>query len=245
MRYIFIFILIISTLMAENKNQKVTIGLGPYIQTQPYKNVDNILIASPVIFFDNSVFYIRWSRAGIYFLGSKEKNYAWGLSLTTQPRVYGYEANEIQGMDERKTTWEGGIAFSAKTKNTYIEIMALTDILDRYNSWILKTEFGYDLKFGDFLLYPSMIIIYQTDNFLNYYYGVKKDEELNLRKEYIPNHGLQLGIQTYIKYPITNNLSTLINLRVDRLSKEATHSPIVNEDYIYSALASIIYTFKY
>ncbi|WP_372998930.1 MipA/OmpV family protein [Sulfurimonas sp.] len=245
MKYILIFILIFSSLQAEEKKQKVTIGAGPYIQTQPYKNVDDIVIPSPVIFFDNGIAYVRWSRAGLYFFGDKQEDYAWGFSLTIQPRLYGYKASDIQGMDERKTTWEGGLAFSAKTGKAYIEIMALTDMLDRYESFIVKTEAGYDFEFANFSLYPSLILIYQSSDFLNYYYGVKKSEELGSRKEYIPNDGLQIGAQTYIKYPFTEKFSALINLRVDKISKEATQSPIVNDDYIYSGLLSLIYTFEY
>ena len=245
MRYILIFFLLFLNLNAQDEKQKLTIGFGPYIQTQPYENVDNILLPSPVVFYDDGLFYIRWSRAGIYFLGDKQDDYAWGFSITTQPRTYGYEENEIQGMNERETTWEGGLAFSAKTDKAYIEVMALTDIIDKYDSWILKTELGYDFEIGNFSLYPSLIVIYQSSDFLNYYYGVKKEEELGSRKEYIPNNGFLLGAQTYIKYPFTNELSALINIRADRLSNEVTGSPIVTEDYIYSGLVSLIYTFEY
>ncbi len=246
MRYILIFALLFLTLNAQEDKQKLTIGFGPYIQTQPYENVDDILLPSPVIFYDDGLFYIRWSRAGIYFLGDKQDDYAWGFSITTQPRTYGYEKDEIKGMDERETTWEGGLAFSAKTDKAYIEIMALTDVMDRYDSWILKTEAGYDFQFGKLSLYPSLILIYQSSDFSNYYYGVKQSEESTSDfTQYTPNNGFLLGAQTYIKYPFTNELSALINIRADRLSNEVTGSPIVTEDYIYSGLVSLIYTFEY
>ncbi|PHQ65328.1 MAG: structural protein MipA [Sulfurimonas sp.] len=245
MRYLLVLVLLLSFLQAQENKQKITIGAGPFIQTQPYKNVDNIVVPSPVVFFDNGIAYIRWSRAGVYFFGDKQEEYAWGFSLTIQPRIYGYEPSDIEGMDERKSTWEGGLAFSAKTDKAYIEVMLLTDMLDRYESFIVKTEAGYDFEFANFSLYPSLILIYQSSDFLNYYYGVKKSEELGSRKEYIPGNGLQIGVQTYIKYPFTKNLSALINLRVDRISNEATQSPIVDENYIYSGLLSLIYTFEY
>ena len=245
MRQILILILVIINLQAEDKKQNVTIGAGAFFQSQPYKNVDADIIASPVIFFDNSIIYVRWTRAGVYFLGDKEGDFAWGFSLTAQPRVYGYKSNDISGMDERKKTFEGGLAFSLKKDSAYIETMLLTDILDRHDSWILKSEMGIDFKAGHFSFYPSLILVYESSKFLNYYYGVKKSEELGSRKEYSPNDGLMVGVQTYIKYPITQDISTLINLRVDKLSNEATSSPIVNDDYIYSGLLSLIYTFKY
>ena len=246
MRYILIFLLLFLNLIAQEDKQKLTIGFGPYIQTQPYENVDDILLPSPVIFYDDGLFYVRWSRGGIYFFGDKQDDYAWGFSLTTQPRTYGYEKDEINGMDERETTWEGGLAFSAKTDNAYIEIMALTDILDRYDSWILKTELGYDFKIGNFLLYPSLIVIYQSSDFLNYYYGVKQSETGSSGfSQYTPDDGFLLGAQTYIEYPFTDKLSALINIRADSLSQQVTDSPIVTEDYIYSGLVSLIYTFEY
>lgn len=245
MRYILVLILVVLNLQAEYEKQNITIGAGAFFQTKPYKGVDANILPSPVIFFDNSIVYVRWSRAGVYFLGEKNEDYAWGFSLTAQPRVYGYKPNDIVGMDERKKTFEGGLAFSAKVDSTYMEIMFLTDMLQRHDSWVLRSEFGFDFKAGDFSFYPNLILAYESSEFLNYYYGVKKSEELGSRKAYFPNGGLLLGAQTYIKYPITKELATLVNLRVDKLSNEATSSPIVNDDYIYSGLLSLIYTFKY
>ena len=247
LRYIIVLLLILLNLNAqEEEKQKVTIGVGPYVQTQPYKNVDDIILPSPVIFFDNGLFYIRWSRAGMYFFGEKKDDYAWGFSLSVQPRTYGYDSSEISGMDTRESTWEGGLAFSATMNDAYIETMLLTDIFDRYDSWILKTELGYDFDLGNFSFYPSLILIYQSSDFLNYYYGVKESEVVTSGfNEYTPGDGFLIGAQTYIKYPFTQNLSALVNLRADKIADEAANSPIVDEDYIYSGLVSLIYTFEY
>ncbi|EQB34328.1 hypothetical protein M947_11565 [Sulfurimonas hongkongensis] len=245
MRTLLILILIFFNLQAEDKKHDLSIGAGAYFQSQPYTNVDTNIIASPVIFFDNSIVYAKWTRVGVYFLGARDEDFAWGFSLTAQPRVYGYKVDDIDGMDERKKTFEGGLAFNVKKGSAYVETMLLTDILDRYDSWIVKSEIGYDFKAGDFSFYPSLILIYESAKFVDYYYGVKKSEELGSRKAYSPSAGLMVGVQTYIRHPITKNISTLVNLRVDKLSNEASSSPIVNDDYIYSGLLSLIYTFKY
>ena len=245
MRYILILILILSTLFAKDKKQNITIGLGTYTKSQPYNNVDPLLIPTPVIFFDNNLFYVRWTRFGVYFLGQKRENYALAFSLTAEPRPYGYLSSDIERMDERETSWEGGLVFSAKIDNSWIEVMALTDILDRYDSFIVKTEIGYDIEFQNILFYPSLIAEYQSSSFVNYYYGVRADETIyNQREKYTPNSGLQLGMQTYIKYPITKKLSALFNIKIDYLSKEAIDSPIINQAYFYSGLASLIYSFE-
>ncbi|WP_297485663.1 MipA/OmpV family protein [Sulfurimonas sp.] len=249
MKYLLILSLFFFTLNAADAKQKVTIGLGPYIQTQPYKDVSPLLVPSPVIFFDNSLFYIRWSRFGMYFLGKKEKEYAWGFSITAQPRTYGYKANDsktLKGMDERKTSFEAGLAFSASYHKKHIETMLLTDMLGRYNSWIFKTEIGDEYHLNKLSFYPSLIVIYQSQKFLDYYYGVKESEKIDgIRPAYTPSDGVLFGAQTYISYPLTKKLSTLINIRADLIPQTAYNSPIVNDRFIYSGLLSLIYTFEY
>ena len=249
MKYIVLALLTLSLYAAETQiKQKVTIGLGPYVQTQPYKGVNPLLVPSPVIFFDNGLFYMRWSRAGMYFLGDKSEDFSWGLSLTAQPRTYGYKAEDseyLKGMDQRETSFEGGIAFSASYNDTYIETMLLTDMLVRYESWLFKTEIGDEFVLGDFTFYPSIIVIYESDEFVNYYYGVKEHEARADRAQFTPGAGWQLGAQTYIDYPFTDKLSGLVNLRVDRLPSSALNSPLIESDYIYSGLVSLIYSFEY
>lgn len=243
-----IFLLTLSA-VAEDKKQKVTIGLGPYIQTQPYVNTDAIVLPSPVVFFDNGLFYIRWSRAGVYFLGNKGEDFSWGVSLTVQPRVQSLDtssSDSLQGIDDKKATFEGGLALSVAYKDAYVESMLLTDILDHHKAWIFKTEAGYDFNIGNFKLYPSLIVIYQSSDFVNYYYGVSQEEANNSSfNRYDTSSGFQIGVQTYIKYPLSENLSTLINLRVDKLPKTAKESPLIETDLIYSGLVSLIYTFEY
>lgn len=248
MRYLLLSLFLLLQLNAET-TQRVTVGLGPYIQTQPYKGVESTIIPSPVIFFEYSLFYVRWSQFGLYFLGEEQEDYAWAFSLSAQPRPYGYESSDssyLEGMDKRENTFEGGLAFSAKYKESYIEIMLLTDMLARNDSWILKTEIGDRYRVGDFSFYPSAILIYQSQKFVEYYYGVKASEEnLSLgRYAYTPKGGFSLGLQTYIRYPITKNWALLSNVRCDKISNDAAKSPLTNQDYIYSGLVSLIYTFE-
>jgi len=255
MKHLILAALFFFTLHAQDSNlepdkkQKFTIGLGAYAQSQPYKGVDSFVVPSPVFFFDNGLFYIRWSRAGIYFLGDKQENYSWGFSLTVQPRVFGYNpenSQELQGMDERETTFEGGLAFSALHNKSYIEIMLLTDVLNRHDSWLIKTEVGDEFELGHFTFYPSLIVSYQSADFVNYYYGVTQREasktSFNL---YEPGAGFQVGAQTYIEHPITDELSLLLNMRADSIPYSARNSPILESSVIYSGLASLIYTFTY
>lgn len=245
MKYLLILTLLLTHLFADSQKQKVALGAGAYYQTQPYKGVDNILLPSPVVFFDNELFYMRWTRVGIYFLGESHGDSAWAFSLTAQPRVYGYKSSDILGMSERKNSFEGGLAFSLKNGDFHLEVMALRDIIYESKNWVSTAEIGYDFSLGKFDFYPSLIISYQSDQFTNYYYGVKQNETTLQRSYYTPLGGVQLGAQTYISYPINKQFSLFGNLKVDRLSHEASQSPLVKDKHIYSGLLSLLYHFEY
>lgn len=246
MRLLTALILVYASLFCE---EKVTIGVGPYIQSQPYNDTSDIVLPSPVIFYDNSIFYIRWTSFGVYFLGNKSDELSWGFSLTAQPRTNGYDPDDSQhlnGMDEKKNSWDGGVAFSASFKNSYIEINYLKDMLNRHNSYTAKVELGYSLEFDNISFYPSVLVVYQNKDFLNYYYGVTQKESQNsMHNFYNPNSDLKYAVQTYINYPINKKLSAFFNARIDLLSSQARNSPLTNQNYYYSGIASLIYSFNF
>ncbi len=242
MKLFILFFLIISRLIAKEEIT-LTIGGGAYIKTQPYKQSKDLVLPSPVIFYENSIAYIRWSRVGVYFAGQKKENFSWGLSLTAMPRTYGYD--DISGMQERKNSWEGGISFAAKKKDTYFELLYLDDILNGKDRYVLQAEIGSKFKVAKMNFYPAVFAIYQSKNFLNYYYGIEQNEVATSGFfEFHPNGGILYGAQTYISYPLTKKLSIFSNIRIDKIPSSVQNSPLVTEDFIYSGILSLLYTFK-
>jgi outer membrane protein len=125
--------------------------------------------------------------------------------------------------------------------------MLLTDMLERHDSWLLRAELGNKYAFGDFTLYPSLLFIYQSQDFNDYYYGVTSSEvDLNIgRTFYKANAGLQLGAQAFLNYELNEKWSLLTNIRADKLPDEVANSPLLDEEYIYSGLVALMYSFEY
>ena len=225
---------------------KLYLGAGPYVQSQPYRHADPVVTPSPVIFFDNRLFYVRWTRVGMYFMGDSSDDFSWGASLTAQPRPFGYEAGDssaLDGMDERKTSWEGGLAVAAEYKKYFTEFLLVHDLLDNSNGTVARAEFGATLKTGKYSFYPSALVIYRSKTFNNYYYGVKPEEAAVGRPAYSAGSGVEFALQSYIKYDISENWHALVNLRADYLGSETRNSPIVDDIMMYSGLVSVMYSF--
>ncbi len=246
MRSLLLSILLLMQLSADDHKTPLFIGAGPYIQTQPYKGADAQVVPSPVIFFDNHLVYIRWSRVGIYVLGSSKKDFSWGISLTAQPRPFGYKSSDsptLRGMS-RNTSIEAGAALDMQYKDTFFNVVFFHDILNASNSYMARTEIGQHIKIDRFDLYPSLIAIYHAADFNNYYYGVKPSEATPWRSAYSPSSSVSFGFQTYLKYNLSHEWSALINFRADTLSKEEQNSPIVSDKYMFSGLISMMYRFE-
>ena len=248
-----IVVLLFLLALHSSAQESITVGAGMYTQTQPYKNVDAIITPTPVVFYDNSLFYVRWTRIGMYFMGQSSDTFSWGASLTAQPRPLGYKEkseSSVEGMDQRQGSFEGGVALSCKytfknKNNIFAEILNLHDMMQRNNGYIVRAEVGSKILYDKWSFYPSLLAIYHSENFNNYYYGVKESETNNFRQAFNVSSGTDYAAQTYINYEITSKYSLLFYTRLDKLSSQITASPIVTDEHFYSSMLSLIYTFKY
>ncbi len=235
-----IFLIFASLLRAENS---FSFGAGPYMQSQPYKGTDAFILPTPVIFLEYEIFYVRWSQIGVYFYGGED----WGFSLMAQPRTYGYKADDsryLTGMDERKSSWEGGLSLAAKNDLGFAEIIYAHDLLNSSNRSLVRLKVGSKLKHEKWTFVPTLMLFWFSKGFNEYYYGVKQEESTLLRTEYHPNASLNGAFETYINYQINPEWGILTNIRADYLNSTITNSPIVGDNYIASGMISLLYTFQ-
>ncbi len=240
MKYLAILIFVFSLLRAENT---LSIGAGPYIQTQPYEKTDPFMLPTPVIFLEYEIFYVRWSQIGMYFYGGDN----WGFSLMAQPRPYGYKAGDsdvLSGMHTRKSSWEGGLSLAGKNDFGFAEIVYAHDLLNSSNRSLVRAEMGTKIKKGQWTFVPSLMLFWFSQGFNEYYYGVQEDESTQSRIEYQPNAGINMAVQSYINYQLTSEWGVLTNIRADYLNSTISDSPIVSDNYIFSGMISLLYTFK-
>lgn len=228
----------------ENASSNVlSIGLGPYVQTQPYEGVKRVITPTPVVFYDNRVVYVRWTRVGLYLAGGEN----WGFSLTAQPRPYGYSASDskkLDGMADRESGWEAGFAIAGKSKHGFAEGMILSDITARSEGTLLRLELGKIVSRGRLTLVPSFMTIYFDSKFNDYYYGVLPDEATVTRSAYQAGQGLNYAVQTFANYELDKDWSLQGNLRLDYLNKTISDSPIVDNDWMVSGMISLAYSLR-
>ena len=227
----------------EASDQRTYVGVGPYIQSQPYRDADPVVVPTPVVFFDNRLFYVRWTRVGMYVYGGDN----WGVSLTAQPRPYGYEADDadiLQGMEERKNSWEAGFAIGGKNELGFAELTWFNDILGHSNGSLARLELGKVISSGRWTLVPSLYLIGFSGRFNDYYYGVEPDEATAVRPAYSAKAGINLALQSFLMVDLSESWHLQANLRLDYLDDTISDSPIVEDDWMVSGMLAIAYSFQ-
>ncbi|MEA1917474.1 MAG: MipA/OmpV family protein [Campylobacterota bacterium] len=241
-------LLAILVTLSLNAGDNVVVGAGVYSHTQPYKGMGEKVIPTPVFFFDNALFYARWAQFGVYFLGDKKDDLSWGFSLTAQPNPYGYSSSDssyLIGMEDRKSSWEGGIDFIMESKKGWFELTYFHDILGVTQSNSYVAQVGTTFHLGDFRFDPIAVARYNDSKYNNYYYGVRANEATFSRAYYEAKGAMVATAQTYITYPISKHFVIISNFRADYLGSEISKSSITDTNARYSGMLSIAYKFSY
>jgi outer membrane protein len=157
-----------------------------------------------------------------------------------------YEASDspaLAGMEDRDSSWEAGFALAGENRLGFAELTLFRDILGRSGGTKLRLELGKTIRSGRWTLVPSVLAIGLSSDYNDYYYGVKASEARPGRPAYAAGSGINLAVQTYLMFDLTPRWHLLGNLRVDRLSSEITDSPIVDSDWMWSGMVSLLYSF--
>jgi len=94
------------------------------------------------------------------------------------------------------------------------------------------------------MLKPSASIVWQDEDFNDYYYGVRGREATPARSAYSADDDVnfRLGLQAAYRKPGSNWLITG-GVNYEFLGDEIDDSPITNDDQVFSASIGVGYTF--
>lgn len=210
------------------------------MQTQPYPKAEPLWLPSPVVFLEYGLIYVRWSRLGLYFAGGEQ----WGASLMLQPRTFGYSPDDaaiLEGMEKRRRSWEGGLSLAAKNDDGFIELCYLHDLLNSTERSLARLEIGNTYTYDAWSFTPTAMLLWFSQGYNDYYYGVRDSEARDWRKAYKADAGVNAAVQSYIGYTLSKEYSLLLNVRADLLASTITESPIVDDAVVYSGMISLLY----
>jgi outer membrane protein len=222
----------------------ITLGLGILYKDKPYKNYDSSEKSQPVpiVLYEGEHFFARGGTIGWDFTDSD----ALEVAVIGQFLGDGYDSSDskaLKGNGDRDASFGVGGQVTWKPENLGFKFSAVQDVANNSDGAQAIGQVFYEYKSGPFSVTPAASIVWQSDDYNDYYYGVRSkavnasaytaDSDVNYRL------GV-LGIYRQKDSP----WMFMGGLRYEIFGDEITDSSIVSEDEQLSALIGVAYTFK-
>ncbi|MFW9266068.1 MipA/OmpV family protein [Pseudomonas sp. NR3] len=232
----------------ESEGSAWGLGVGAASSQQPYKGIDRDSEVLPLIYFENEYVRVFGPTAEIK-LPSLDISDTQQLefSLVGEYDFSGYDDDDariLDGMSDRK----GGFWAGAKVqwRNDLADVSAewLGDVSSNSKGQRFTLGLERSWNFGEHIrLTPRLAAIWQDDNYVDYYFGVRENEARADRAAYDGKSGMNTEIGLRGNYMFDDHHSVFLDLKATSLSDEIKDSPLVDRSTENSALFGYLYRF--
>lgn len=205
-----------------------SLGLATVVRQEPYRGYDTDFSVFPLIARrgGGDRFYVRGPGLGVWAYSTP----SWRLGFRAEARLDGYEADDsdfLTGMAERKATLEAGVDVDLLDLAIgEVGFSAGTDVLSRHEGYELEARWQLPQDWLGFS--PQLALRYQSEDLLDYYYGVSAAEARAGRPAYRADDGVAVALSLQRLQPLSQRWSLLMNAEIERLPDSAADSPIVD-----------------
>lgn len=180
MKKFIIFLLVLVPIFSESSSNKF--GGGLYYKLSKYNGGENKLV--PI--FNLQYYNLTIVGTELIYNISNSTNYTISPFLKFD-YTEGFKSGELSGanalLNERKNPLLIGLKTSKNLNNLNLELSYFRDLTSDSNN--LRIKGTYTLKLLDYLYFiPSISGIYSDSNYINYYYGISRDEAILTNSEY-------------------------------------------------------------
>jgi outer membrane protein len=219
-------------------------GAGMIVSTRPYEGVKTRVSPLPFLTGEYKNFYIKGVEMGYRFF----KNEDWALSAIVVPRFMGYSSEDsstLSGMDDRRGSVDAGVKaeYALPWDRVILGGKVLADTLGRsdgleYELWLRRS-----FKWNIVRVVPSLGVRYQSKSLVDYYYGVRDSEVRAGRPAYTPDGAMVPFANMLFTTGLSKRLIVVTMLGVESLGSTIRKSPIIDKNYVVSAVAGLTYRF--
>ena len=140
---------------------------------------------------------------------------------------------------------EGGFVFAWKPGKYQLSTAAYTDLLGRSYGQEVSTDFSRTWTFNRYQwgFTPSIGAVWQSSNFVDYYYGVTPEEARPGRPPFRGHSVINFRSSLFGFFFINMRIRLVGLIRIQRLDNEIIDSPIVDQSRGIFATAGVSYRF--
>lgn len=221
-----------------------SLGLGVISSPRPYIGVDNKITPIPLIELTYKKWYVQGIQAGFHFIDNRKFTLdarAGFVFAGLDPE----DSAELAGMNKKDSSVDAGFVFDWKPGKYRLSTSISTDILGVSNGQQAAMDFSRFWMFnrGQSGIVPSVGVVWQSSNMVDYYVGVTPEEARPGRPVFIGHSAINFRTSLLGYFYFTPRIRLTGLLRVQRLANEISESPIVDQSRAFFALVGVTYRF--
>lgn len=197
----------------------------------------------PLYLYEGDYLFAHGTKFGLHLF----RNDRFGINIGARYQFMKLEPdpeNEfLDGIYERKQTWEAGIEGAVRGDWGILQAGWWTDVKSRHGGDIAELTYRYRWDFGRWMVSPYVTMRRLDDDVTAYYYGVSPLEARPGRPAYVPEEALNVewGVNTW--YQASESLFAFANIGVASLDGTIVRSPLVEEESSAAAFFGAGYLF--
>lgn len=206
-----------------------SLGLGVASTPRPYVGADNAIIPMPLVDITYKKLFVQGIQAGFWFVDSKKFDFGVRADIVFQS-LDPDDSPYLTGMDKRDPSLQGGLVFAWKPGKFRLATAASTDLLGRSNGQQVSLDFSRMWQWHGRAvgIMPSIGAVWQSSNFINYYYGVSPEEAQPGRPSFSGQSAVNFRSSLLGYIFVSHRIRFVAYLEVQRLANEIYDSPIVD-----------------
>lgn len=217
------------------------VGMGVMIAESPYKGVSTDAQVLPIFMVKKSKFFIDRTTLGYKVINTDD---GYSVAIIGAPRFAGYhssDSSDLAGMDDRERSFDGGLEAKWKTDLCTVSAKVLTDLLSKHDGQEISLSISKSLFKG--FLKPRLSASWLSQDYVDYYYGVKSTETTAARSAYNGQSTVNYNVGVMLALPLGKKWALIADVNYQFLGSQIEDSPIVNESSLMRYAAGLVYRF--
>jgi len=223
-----------------------SLGVAVAPSQSPYLDADNSLVIYPYLTsftpsqLNNDWLIIRDGDLGVRWVN----DVGWELGAVGRISTGGLGSGNplaLAGLTDRSWTIEVGPTIGWRRWPVHVYLKSYFEVLDRRDGTISELAFMLPRPFDWGWLTPSYELVYQSQEYNDYYYGVSPLEANLFRPEYTPDESLNHVLKLRYGFRLAERWLLSGSVDYEILDDTIVDSPIVGRDSLWSASIGIAY----
>ena len=237
-------IAVLSSLSCHSYAEKFEwgIGLGGIAGGEEYTDVSSEVNMLPVLYIQTENFFLLGPQFGYEFAAIA------GIEMTAtgQFRLDGFEAADgdiFEGMEDRSEAFEGGLELEYETDYGDFSFDYSADLSDTHKGNEMSVSYSLPFVLSHGVVTPYISAETQSDDLVDYYYGVKTSEATATRPAYIGQSTMNTSIGIRSQWKLGEHHQFIGNLEWTSFGDEIKDSPLVDANSTVDFIFGYVYVF--